>query len=185
MEKGKGLQVAIPGAQIRRSRNGEHTPERAFVGMHNALREPRGPGGVHDVQRVLVPGPQGRRRRRALIPESRVIPCARHGRGSNAQQPGQARSVLKAHEGIHRIGKFIIKNERGRAAVLEDETEFFRRQAPVQGHHHSAQARDGEEAFDKLGAVHEQEPHPISGFDAVVDERVSQTMRAFRQFKET
>ena len=182
VEQRQGLQVHVAGAHVGGRRNGQHAPQRGVVGMHHALGQTGRAGGVHDVEDVVVLRTCWWRRGVGGVAPG-VVGTAEVGRRAAAgfDPAGDVGGVTAGVQLADHIGKFLAVDQRGGTAVLQDEGELVSHQTPVERHDHRADARDGEIAFDELGAVHQQQADAVTGLHAVSQQRVGHPHRAFRQ----
>ncbi len=148
------------------------------MGVHGPLRQPRGAGGVHDVELVGAGGADLRRGGRGLVLELRVVP--REGvPGIGRADVDPLADVAAVRAAPLKVGHLILElaavdQDAGRR-VLQDERQFVRHQPPVQRHVDRPELGHRKEALDVLGAVHQQQRHAVALPDA---ERLEQVRGA-------
>ena len=180
VEQQQADEVAVLEPQIRCRTDREHGPHGRAVGMHHALPQARGAGGVHDVQEVVVLGQDLR------------LPCGRctveilvvHREGGSIGWPPHvdpsADRCALAPAGVqvgHDRAELAPEDQRLGAAVSEHEHQLVSAQPPVEGYKHGTNLGGAEEGLDELGAVHQESGHPVALPDAEAGQHMRPTVR--------
>ena len=153
--------------------------------MDDALRQPRGAGGVHDVDHVVVGCADFRLGIARGVSECPVVRAEKGDLAVRDLQPivdiGLVATTVQLGHGVDEV---VVEDQPRRTAVLQDELQLVRHKAPVQGHDHRTDLAEGEEQLHELGAVHEQEGDPLALLDARCAERVGRTIGTCVEFGE-
>ena len=148
------------------------------VRIHDALRAPRGAGGVAHHRRFILVELRIREVVARMGQEFLVAKAARRRRTAAERHDDYALELYSVAKFFVYRQQHVVDDQKAVARVAGDEGDFVRVQPQVQRMEHASGDRDAKVRFHVFGLVPQQRGHPVSALQAQAGKRVRQTPRA-------